>query len=63
MTTLAAPDRLPRLLDRRSLASELGVKLATAENLMRSLPKIQVGRRVYVVESDVLEHFKKEAKW
>jgi hypothetical protein len=49
---------LPRLLDRKSLAAELGVKLATAENLMRKLPKVTIGRRVYVSETAVRDYLK-----
>jgi hypothetical protein len=53
---------LPRLLDRKTLAAELGVKTATAENLMRRLPKITVGRRVYVSATDVERYLKNEAR-
>lgn len=53
---------LPRLLDRRQLAEELGVKLATAENLMRRLPKVTVGRRVFVSETDVQRYLKREVR-
>lgn len=55
-------ETLPRLLDRRQLATELGVKLATAENLMRALPKVTVGRRVFVSETDVQRYLKREAR-
>lgn len=57
MTTTA----LPRLLGRKELAEELGVKLATAENLMRKLPKVTIGRRVYVRSDDVESYLKKAA--
>ncbi len=50
---------LPRLLDRKSLAAELGVKLATAERIMRHCQKVQVGRRIYVTEPEVREALKK----
>jgi hypothetical protein len=53
---------LPRLLDRRALAAELNVKLATAENLMRRLPKVTIGRRVYVSETEVQRYLKNEAR-
>lgn len=46
---------LPQLLDCRALMAELGVKRATAEAIMRQLPKITVEghRRVFVKRSDV----------
>ena len=44
---------LPRLLDRRQIAAELGVKLATAETIMRACPLITIGRRVFVDATDV----------
>jgi len=53
---------LPRLLDRKALADELGVKLATAERIMRHVPKITVGRRVYVTAEAVRDYLKSEAK-
>jgi hypothetical protein len=53
---------LPRLLDRKALASELGVKLATAERIMRHCPKIAVGRRVYVTAEAVAAYLKSEAR-
>lgn len=58
---MSAPT-LSRLLDRRTLADELGVKLATAENLMRKLPKVQIGRRVFVREEDVRDYLKSAAR-
>lgn len=53
---------LPRLLDRKTLAEQLGVKLPTAERIMRHVPKVTVGRRVFVFESDVADYLKNEAK-
>lgn len=50
---------LPRLLDRKELARELGVKLPTAERIMRHVPKITVGRRVYVTETAVRDYLRK----
>ena len=50
---------LPRLLDRKDLAEELGVKLATAESIMRHVPKINVGRRVFVREADVQSYLRR----
>jgi hypothetical protein len=50
---------LPRLLDRKDLARELGVKLPTAERIMRHVPKVTVGRRVYVTETAVRDYLRK----
>lgn len=52
---------LPRLLDRRQIAEELGVKLASAETIMRALPKVRVGRRVFVRDTDVRAYLEKQA--
>lgn len=51
---------LPKLLDRKQIASELGVKLATAEAIMRDCPKITVGRRVYVTDAALATYLKKK---
>lgn len=51
---------LPRLLDRKSLASELGVATHTAEAIMRRLPKVTIGRRVFVREDDVERYLKSD---
>ena len=53
---------LPRLLDRNALAAELGVKHATAERIMRAVPKLTVGRRVYVTDTAVAQFLKTEAR-
>lgn len=53
---------LPRLLGRKELAQELGVTLHTAEAIMRRVPKITVGRRVYVTAEAVRDYLKSEAK-
>lgn len=37
---------LPRLLDRKRIAQELGITLASAETLMRDCPLVRIGRRV-----------------
>ena len=58
---MSAPT-LPRLLDRKALADELGVKLSTAERIMRHVPKITVGRRVYVTAEAVAAYLKSEAR-
>lgn len=44
---------LPKLLDARTLAEELGVKQGVAETLMQQLPKYRIGRRVFVDRQDV----------
>jgi hypothetical protein len=43
---------LPRLLGRRE----------PAENLMRRLPKVTIGRRVFVRSDDVDRHLRNEAR-
>ncbi len=53
---------LPRLLDRKQIAAELNVKPATAETIMRHLPLIKVGRRVYVTDQALAEYLKGAAK-
>jgi hypothetical protein len=46
---------LPTLIDCRGLQAELGVKRATAEAIMRELPKVTIPglRKCYVKRSDV----------
>ena len=48
-------EALPRLLDCRSLRSELGISRAAAEAIMRQLPVIEPPglRKVYVRRADV----------
>lgn len=53
---------LPRLLDRKTLAAELGVKVSTAEAIMRRVPKVFIGRRVYVTAEAVAAYLKSEAR-
>ena len=53
---------LPRLLDRKAVAAELGVPLTTAERIMRHIPKVKVGRRVFVRASDVHDWIRNEAR-
>lgn len=43
---------LPRLLDRRQIAEELGVTIHAAEQVMRHCNLIRLGRRVYVTDTD-----------
>jgi hypothetical protein len=47
---------LPRLIDQRGIAEELGVTKAAAEKIMRLVPKVHVAglRKVYVKREDVL---------
>lgn len=55
---MSRPNELPRLLDCRSLMDELGVKRATAEAIMRQLPKIEIEdlRKVFVRREDVVRY-------
>ncbi len=52
----------PRLLDRKRIASELGISTAGAETLMRQLPKVWIGRRVYVDRDELDRYLKSAAK-
>jgi hypothetical protein len=47
---------LPRLIDQRGIAEELGVTRAAAEKIMRQIPKVHVPglRKVYVKRDDVV---------
>jgi len=49
------PVPLPALIDCSGIIQELGVKRATAEAIMRQLPKVQVPghRKVFVVRADL----------
>lgn len=51
------PDRLPSLMDQRTISSELGVTPAAAEKIMRQVPKVHFNglRKVYVKRTDVQE--------
>ena len=51
--------QLPRLLDRKAIAEELGITLHSAERIMRHCPKITVGRRVFVRAEAVAAYLKK----
>jgi hypothetical protein len=48
-------NELPQLLDAKHLVIELGVTRASAEAIMRRLPKVEIPglRKVYVKRSDV----------
>ncbi|HET6683065.1 MAG TPA: hypothetical protein VFG75_05155 [Gaiella sp.] len=52
---MAEPVPLPTLIDCGGIVRELGVKRATAEAIMRQLPKVQVPghRKVFVVRADL----------
>ena len=50
---------LPRLLDRKQIAAELNVKIATAETIMRHCPLITIGRRVYVTDHAIADYLRK----
>lgn len=54
-------ETLPRLLDRRQIAAELNVKLATAERIMRGCDVITIGRRCYVTDKAVADYLRKAA--
>lgn len=58
MGATAVRDRqwLPRLMDQRGIAEELGVTRAAAEKIMQQVPKVHVKglRKVYVRRDDVL---------
>jgi hypothetical protein len=51
-------DRLPELLDAKTLQAELGVTRAAAEAVMRNLPVVQIDglRKVYVRRGDVVRY-------
>lgn len=53
---------LPRLLNRRALADELHVNLSTAERIMRHVPKVKIGRSVFVLADDVAAFVEKEKR-
>lgn len=55
----AAP--LPRLLDRKQIAAELNVKLATAETIMRHCDVITIGRRCFVTDQAVAKYLQEAA--
>ncbi len=47
---------LPRLIDQRGIADELGVTRSAAEKLMRQVPKVHIPglRKVYVKRDDIV---------
>ena len=51
-----------RLVDRQGIAAELGVTLTSAESVMRRLPKVKIGRRVFVRWTDLADYIRNEAK-
>jgi hypothetical protein len=50
------PLTLPRLIDQRGIAEELGITRAAAERIMYLVPKVHVPglRKVYVRRDDIL---------
>ena len=59
---MSAAPNLPRLLSAHQLAEEMNLKLSSAENLMRKVPKFKIGRRVYVDAADVAAYVEKEKR-
>ena len=55
-TTAINGSGLPRLMDQRRVAEELGVTRAAAEKIMQQVPKVHVEglRKVYVRRDDVI---------
>ena len=51
-----------RLMDRKRIAAELGIPVSGAETLMRQLPKVWIGRRVYVERVELDRYLKSAAK-
>lgn len=45
--------KLDALVDCRGIMDEMCVKRATAEAIMRAIPKVKIGRRVFVKRDDV----------
>lgn len=41
------------LIDCRGIMEEKGLKRGTAEELMRAIPKVRIGRRVFVERRDL----------
>lgn len=56
---MSAAPALPRLLDRRQIAAELGITLTGAERVMRHCEKVRIGARVYVTEAEVRGYLKR----
>jgi hypothetical protein len=53
---------LPKLMSRKDIAESLGVKLATAETIMRACEPFNIKRRVFVYEADVLAYLERQKK-
>lgn len=51
----------PRLLDRRKIATELGITLCSAETLMRQVDKVRIGRRVFITRDALEDYLKRSA--
>lgn len=59
---MSAATAKPRLIDRRGIAEEFGLPLSGAERWMRMLPKVWIGRRVYVERAELEAWLKREAR-
>lgn len=59
---MTAQTAVPRLLDRRQIAAELGIPVSGAERVMRDCEKIWIGRRVYVERAELERYLKRSAK-
>lgn len=55
---MSAPT-LPRLLDRKQIAAELGVSITSAETVMRACEKVFIGRRVFVERREMDAYLKR----
>lgn len=55
---------LPELLDTRALMVELGVKRATAEAIIRQVPKVEIEglRKLYVRRADVADYLNRRTR-
>jgi hypothetical protein len=49
-------------MSRKDIAESLGVKLATAERIMRGSNPFPIGRRWFVYEADVLAYLERQKK-
>jgi len=61
---VSTPAALPELLDCAKLARELGITRASAEAIMRRLPKVQPDglRKTYVRRSDVAAYLERSTR-
>jgi hypothetical protein len=54
-------EQSPKLLDCAAIMAELGVKRSSAESLMQAIPKVKVGRRVFVRREDLEAELERRA--